>query len=71
MAQELWALFAVDQAICHLIGAAVDATGIPTEKISFSHALAAATATVTAFPPWPARPGPQGHWGDPPRALRS
>jgi hypothetical protein len=35
-----------------LIGAAVDATGIPPEKISFPHALAAATDSVTAgFPP--------------------
>jgi hypothetical protein len=43
---------AVYQAIHTLIGAAVDATGIPPEKISFPHALAAATALVTAgFPP--------------------
>ena len=40
------------QAIHTLIGAAVDATGIPPEKISFPHALAAATDSVTAgFPP--------------------
>jgi Insertion element 4 transposase N-terminal/Transposase DDE domain len=52
VAQEMWALFAVYQAIRTLIGAAVDATGIPPEKISFPHALAAATDTVTAgFPP--------------------
>jgi hypothetical protein len=52
VAQEMWALFAVYQAIHTLIGAAVDATGIPPEKISFPHALAAATDTVTAgFPP--------------------
>jgi hypothetical protein len=51
VAQEMWALFAVYQAIHTLIGAAVDATGIPPEKISFPHALAAATDTVTAgFP---------------------
>jgi Insertion element 4 transposase N-terminal/Transposase DDE domain len=50
--QEMWALFAVYQAIHTLIGAAVDATGIPPEKISFPHALAAATDSVTAgFPP--------------------
>jgi hypothetical protein len=48
VAQEMWALFAVYQAIHTLIGA----TGIPPEKISFPHALAAATDSVTAgFPP--------------------
>ena len=52
VAQEMWALFAVYQAIHTLIGAAADTTGIPPEKISFRHALAAATDTVTAgFPP--------------------
>ncbi len=52
VAQEMWALFAVYQAIHTLIGAAVEATGIPPEKISFPHALAAATDSVTAgFPP--------------------
>src|SRR4051794_11170198 len=52
VAQEMWALFAVYQAIHTLIGAAVDATGIPPEQISFPHALAAATDSVTAgFPP--------------------
>jgi hypothetical protein len=55
VAQEMWALFAVYQAIHTLIGAAVDAAGIPPEKISFPHALAAATDSVTAgFPPSPA-----------------
>jgi len=50
--QEMWALFAVYQAIHTLIGTAVDATGVPPEKISFPHALAAATDSVTAgFPP--------------------
>lgn len=48
VAQEMWALFAVYQAIHTLVGAAVDATGIPPEKISFRHALAAATDSVTA-----------------------
>jgi hypothetical protein len=48
VAQEMWALFAVYQAIHTLIGAAVDATGIPPEKISFPHALAAATDSVMA-----------------------
>jgi hypothetical protein len=52
VAQEMWALFAVYQAIHTLIGAALDATGLPPEKISFPHALAAATDTVAAgFPP--------------------
>jgi Insertion element 4 transposase N-terminal/Transposase DDE domain len=52
VAQEMWALFAVCQAICQLIGAGVDAAGIPPDKISFPHALAAAASTITAaFPP--------------------
>jgi hypothetical protein len=52
VAQEMWALFAVYQAIHTLIGAAVDATGIPPETISFPQALTAVTDTVTAdFPP--------------------
>jgi len=55
VAQEMWALFAVYQAIHTLIGAAVDATGIPPDRVSFPHALAAVTDTVTAgFPPSPA-----------------
>jgi hypothetical protein len=54
VAQEMWALFAVYQAIHTLIGVAVDATGIPPDTISFPHALAAATDSVTAgFPPSP------------------
>jgi len=54
VAQEMWALFAVYQAIHTLIGAAVDAVGIPPDKISFPHVLAAATDSVTAgFPPSP------------------
>jgi hypothetical protein len=52
VAQEMWALFAVYQAIHTLIGATVDAAGIPPEKISFPQALAAATDSVMAgFPP--------------------
>jgi hypothetical protein len=52
VAQEMWALFAVYQAIHTLVGAGVDATGIPPERISFPQALAAATDSVTAgFPP--------------------
>lgn len=55
VAQEMWALFAVYQAICALIGAGADAMGIPPAKISFPHALAAAADTITAgFPPSPA-----------------
>jgi hypothetical protein len=49
--QEMRALFAVYQAISRLTGIAVDAAGIPPDQISFPHALAAATATVAAFPP--------------------
>lgn len=55
VAQEMWALFAVYQAICQLIGAGADAMGIPPGQISFPHALAAATDSITAgFPPCPA-----------------
>ena len=49
--QEMWALFAVYQAICRIVGIAVTAAGIPPARISFPHALAAATDTVAAFPP--------------------
>ena len=50
--QEMWALFAVYQAICKIVGIAVNAAGIPPARISFPHALAAAaTDTVAAFPP--------------------
>ena len=67
VAQEMWALFAVYQAIHTLIGAAVDATGIPPEKVSFPHALAAATDSVTAgFPP-----SPDLTWPWPPSCSRS
>ncbi len=53
VAQEMWALFAVYQAIHTLIGAAADTTGIPPEKISFRHALATPRPTRSrrAFPP--------------------
>ena len=47
----MWALFAVYQAISRLTGIAVNAAGIPPDKISFPHALAAATDTIAAFPP--------------------
>jgi hypothetical protein len=49
--QEMWALFAVYQALCKIIGIGADAMGIPPARISFPHALAAATDTVAAFPP--------------------
>ena len=49
--QEMWALFAVYQAICKIIGIGAAAAGIPPDMISFPHALAAATDTVAAFPP--------------------
>lgn len=51
VAQEMWALFAIYQAVAHLIDAGVNATGLPPDAISFPHALAAATDTVGAFPP--------------------
>ena len=49
--QEMWALFAVYQALCKVIGIGAAAAGIPPAKISFPHALAAATDTVAAFSP--------------------
>ena len=49
--QEMWALLAVYQALCKIIGIGATALGIPPAKISFPHALAAATDTVAAFPP--------------------
>ena len=51
VAQEMWALFAVYQAICTIAGIGASALGIPPDRISFPHALAAAAATVAAFPP--------------------
>ena len=49
--QEMWALFAVYQAICTIVGIAVNAAGIPPARISFPHALAAATDTVPRLSP--------------------
>jgi Insertion element 4 transposase N-terminal/Transposase DDE domain len=49
--QEMWALFAVYQALCRIIGIGASAAGIPPARISFPHALAAATDSVAAFPP--------------------
>ncbi|MGH3915294.1 MAG: transposase [Pseudonocardiaceae bacterium] len=51
VAQERGALFAVYQASHTLLGAAADAVGIPPDKISFPHALAAVTDTVSAASP--------------------
>lgn len=48
IASQMWALFAVYQTTHVLISVAVDVTGIRPDKINFSHALAAATDTVTA-----------------------
>ena len=49
--QEMWALFAVYQAVCKIIGIGAAAAGVPPDMISFPHALAAATDTVAAFSP--------------------
>ena len=49
--QEMRALFAVYQAICTITGIGVAAAGIAPDKISFPHALAAATGTDAAFSP--------------------
>ena len=49
--QEMWALFAVYQAICKIIGIGAAAAGVPPDTISFPHALQAATDTVAAFSP--------------------
>ena len=49
--QEMWALFAVYQAICKIIGIGAAAAGVPPDTISFPHALAAATDTVRGFFP--------------------
>jgi hypothetical protein len=49
--QEMWALFAVYQAICRVVGIAVNAAGVPPAQISFPHVLAAAKDSVAAFPP--------------------
>jgi hypothetical protein len=51
VAQEMWALFAVYQALCKLTGLGAAAAGIPPSKISFPHVLQAAADTVAAFPP--------------------
>ena len=45
----MFCLVAVYQAICQLIGAGIEALGIPPGRISIPHALAAATGTIAAF----------------------
>ena len=50
-AQEMWALFAVYQALCKLAGIGAHAAGIPPSRISFPRVLQAATDTVAAFSP--------------------
>jgi hypothetical protein len=50
-AQEMWALFAVYQALCKLAGIGAAAAGIPPSRISFPRVLQAATDTVAAFSP--------------------
>src|SRR5260370_5164936 len=57
--QEMWALLAVYQAVCRLVGIGVNAAGIPLATISFPHAPASATDTRAAFPPQPARSRPR------------
>ena len=54
--QEMWALFAVYQAICRIIGIAVNAAGIPPARISFPHALAAARTPSRLSPTSGTRP---------------
>jgi hypothetical protein len=54
--QEMWALFAVYQAMCKVTGIGATAAGIPPAKISFPHALAAATGTLAENTVPPARP---------------
>jgi hypothetical protein len=52
VAQEMWALFAVYQALHRLMGTSADATGLPPSTISFRHTLTAATDSIgAAFPP--------------------
>lgn len=49
--QEMWALFAVYQAVCTITGIGAVAAGVPPDVISFPHSLTAATDTVAVFPP--------------------
>jgi hypothetical protein len=47
-AQEMWALFAVYQALCRLAGMGAAAAGIPPARISFPHVLQTAMDTVAS-----------------------
>ena len=49
--QEMWALFAVYQALCKIAGIGAAAVVVPPDKISFPHALAAAMDSVVASSP--------------------
>lgn len=52
VAQELWAMLCVYQAVRHLATESAAAAGVPPARISFKHALHAAQRTVGAdFPP--------------------
>lgn len=52
VAQELWAMLCVYQAVRHLATDSAATSGIPPKRISFKHALHAAQCTVGAdFPP--------------------
>ena len=80
--QEMWALFAVYQAICKIIGIGAATAGVPPGTIRFPHVPAVAADTVAAFSlsrptrarhvpaedprPWRLRPGPPGP-GQPPQ----
>jgi hypothetical protein len=52
----MWALFAVYQAICKIIGIGAATAGVPPGTIRFPHVLAVATDTVAAFLPEQADP---------------
>jgi hypothetical protein len=49
--QEMWALFAVYQALCRMAGLGATAAGIPPARISFPAVLQAAADSVAAFSP--------------------
>jgi hypothetical protein len=82
----MWALFAVYQAICKIIGIGAATAGVPPGTIRFPHALAVAADTVAAFSlsrptrarhvpaedprPWRLRPGPPGP-GQPRKTMNS
>jgi len=49
--QEMWALFAVYQAVCRIAGIAVNAAGVPPAQISFPHAWPPRRTPWRLFPP--------------------